>query len=287
MSCMVGDYESKDAVSSVEHITETLTKRDQSEWERVPQSALLIFVSDMDYQILNQLENSADKTLIELSRFCLGLTPYDKHQGHTPDQIQNRVFHASSKISKYHKPLISGGNIKHYWVDPIPKEWIKYGPWLGAPRDPAFFRGKRIIVRQILSGNPLRIVAGYTAKEIYHTQVGFVILPYEQRYLSALLAYLNSNLINFYHMLRFADEKKKTFNKILIQNAKVFPVPQTLLERSADFVPVVDGITEYVRIGETQKAKRLQSQIEQLINETVGLSKDQIKVVDKLNREGR
>lgn len=80
----------------------------------------------------------------------------------------------------------------------------------------------------------MQIFAGYTEKELYHTQIGFSILPNKKSQISGkyLVAFLNSRLVNFYHKFRFLDIEKNTFQKILIENCKIFPIqiPATNIE---------------------------------------------------------
>ena len=76
---------------------------------------------------------------------------------------------------------------------------------MGAPRQKKFFTKPRVIVRQIISGNPLKIYAGYTENELYHTQIGFsIIAKSESQYTpKTLCAYLNSDVLNFYHKYKY------------------------------------------------------------------------------------
>ena len=60
-------------------------------------------------------------------------------KGHSQELIKSRGFHSDIKESDAYKPLISGGNIKRYFVSGEIKEYIKYGKWLG-PRNERFFQ---------------------------------------------------------------------------------------------------------------------------------------------------
>lgn len=73
--------------------------------------------------------------LEDCAEFCLGLTPYDKYKGHTESQIQNRVFHASSRKNDTFKPLLAGNDVTRYSVTWGGSEWISYGPWLNERTD--------------------------------------------------------------------------------------------------------------------------------------------------------
>jgi hypothetical protein len=151
-----------------------------------------------------------------------------------------KAFHSPDKIDETYKPLIAGENIVRYEVSDKIKEYIKYGNWLGAPREERFFTNPRIIVRQIVSGNPPRIYAGYTDKSLYFTQIGFAIIPNTSIEVKYLLTLLNSKLINFYHTYSFLDLEKELFQKILIANCKCFPIPTISKENQQPFIELAD-----------------------------------------------
>ncbi len=197
-------------------------------WLKGSSNTFNIYVSDKEQVILEKIEEG-NVALIDISDFSLGLTPYDKYKGHTEEQIKNKVFHANRKKNKTFKPLLSGSDITRYSVHWNGKQWISYGEWLGAPREKRFFTEPRILVRQIISGDPLRIYAGYTEDELYNTQIAFNILLKQGTNieLKYILGILNSTLMTFYHRYKFLDESKKTFQKILIQDAKQFPIVNT------------------------------------------------------------
>jgi hypothetical protein len=74
-------------------------------------------------EILRKCEQST-VPLEECVEFCLGLTPYDKYKGPTQSQIQNRVFHATSKYNNTFKRLLAGNDVSRYSVTWGGAEWI-------------------------------------------------------------------------------------------------------------------------------------------------------------------
>ena len=122
--------------------------------------------------------------------------------------------------------MVSGKEIKMFSIVKPENSFISYGDWLGAPREQKYFTSERVVVRQIVGGKDGKIIAGYTKKEYYNTQVAFNIVPKEKSYsVLALSSLLNSHLYSFYHSYKYLDVNKKTFQKILIKNCKVFPWP--------------------------------------------------------------
>lgn len=235
----------------------------KSIWENAGGKFNIYLTKDIQKILTSAFKNTT--TLENVADFTLGITPYDKYKGHKESQIKDRIFHAATKIGDEYKPIISGENIMRYYVDPTPKEYIKYGDWLGAPRDEKFFKDPRIIVRQIVSGKPLRIYAGYTEDALYFTQIGFAIIPkpdskLDPKYLTAIL---NSKLLNFIHKYLYLDIEKELFQKILIENCKQFPIKFLDDEKQTPFVKLVDNIIDNLIHG--LSTKDLEKQIDTLV----------------------
>lgn len=245
--------------------------------------------------LLNKLESNSIP-LYKKVDFCLGLTPYDAYKGHTPEQIEKRVFHSGKAKDKTFKKILGGTNVLRYVVDNNVKEYISYGDWLGAPREKKFFTRPRILVRQIVSGNPLRIYAGYTEEELYNAQSIFNIINKENEILDLFLltAILNSTLMNFYHKYKYLDLSKNLFQKILIQNCKQFPIPIIHL-KNIEQKAICDNIISLVKnllLAKKQqiqterdkdylqnKSQGLDRQIDNLVFSLYGLNEEEVKLV--------
>ncbi len=203
-----------------------------------------LYASKAELIILAKVEDPLNIELSRIADFTLGITPYDKYTGHTPEIIKTRAFHSTIKVDDSYKPVITGENITRYFVGDEVKEYIKYGDWLGAKREERFFTTPRILVRQIVSGNPPRMYCGYTEFELYFTQIGFAIITKDQHQFANkyLLALLNSTLINFYHKYKFLDLEKNLFQKVLIANCKAIPIVSCTHSLQNPFVEKVDTV---------------------------------------------
>jgi len=213
-------YNKGEKINSIDNFrAKTINKEN---WKLNKDYNFNIYISEEQLKLIIKLE--ADSTLLgQIADFTLGITPYDKYRGHSQETIKNREYHSLTKIDKNYKPLITGENITRYNVSNLIKEYISYGEWLGASREERFFKDERILVRQIVSGNPPRIYAGFCDEELYFTQIGFGIIP-KNLNVKYLIGILNSTLINFYHKYRFLDLEKELFQKILIANCKSLPI---------------------------------------------------------------
>jgi|18_taG_2_1085343.scaffolds.fasta_scaffold04712_2 type I restriction-modification system DNA methylase subunit len=235
-------YNKNEKISYVDDLrTKEISKEN---WKQNENWNFNIYVSPEQFELLQKIPSDAVE-LETIADFTLGITPYDKYKGHSQEIIKSRAFHSKTKDGEEYKPLISGGNIERYYVSDEITEYIKYGDWLGAPRDERFFKSPRILIRQIVSGKPPRIYAGYTDKSLYYTQIGFGVIPNSDTIsVKSLLALINSNLINFYHKYSFLDLEKELFQKILIANCKKFPISNRLLKKPNLFNQIIDKMIE-------------------------------------------
>ncbi len=261
-----------DRTDTISEITESNCKErkliDSKGWLKNELSVFDIFSNKSEIDLLKKIEKGKTE-LITLCDFTLGLTPYDKYKGHTQKQIQERVFHSTTKRDKTFKPLLEGADVKRYSVIWGGKEYISYGNWLGAPREQRFFTSPRILIRQIVSGNPLRIYVGYTESELYNTQSVFNLISKDENKLNIkyLLALLNSNLINFYHGHKYLDLSKNLFQKILIQNCKKFPVKiidkknKDEVQKQTEIIKLVDQL---LQLNEELQVVNLESKRQQI-----------------------
>ncbi|PKP13926.1 MAG: restriction endonuclease subunit M [Bacteroidetes bacterium HGW-Bacteroidetes-3] len=213
-------------------------------WKKDENLNYNIFLSPDGINLLNKIKQNSTNELGEISDFSLGITPYDKYQGHSQEIIKSRAFHANEKLDSTYKPLIAGENILRFNVTNQIREYIKYGDWLGAKREERFFTSPRIIVRQIVSGKPPRIYAGFTDEALYFTQIGFSIIPEKAESAKYLLTIINSKLITYYHKYKFLDIEKDLFQKILIANCKQLPIVITTKEHQQPFIEKADKMLD-------------------------------------------
>jgi hypothetical protein len=194
----------------------------QGKWKE-REGMVITLTRRQEFDIIDRLQVKS-MPLEKYCEFCLGLTPYDKYTGHTKEQIENKVFHAKSQVAPTYKKLLRSGDVRRYVVEWNGEDWINYGDWLAAPREQRFFTEERILVQQIIDWSSLRIFAGWTDEELYNTQNQFNLLARPGTNLKFVLAVLNSYLMSFYHRNVFLDVALQRFQKVLIKDAKTFPI---------------------------------------------------------------
>jgi adenine-specific DNA-methyltransferase len=246
-------------------------------WEIYDEPKFNIYISDEILKPLNKIHGKG-KRLEEIADFTLGITPYDKYKGHSKELIENKEFHSNVKLSHEYKPLIKGENIVPYFVDEKENGFIKYGSWLGAPREERFFTAPRVIVRQIVSGKPPKIYAGYTDKSLYFTQIGFSVIPKSEITVFELTALLNSKLINFYHKYLFLDIEKELFQKILIENCKLFPCKS--FKDSNAVKSIIEKIIKAKSSSAESDTTEFENFLDKMIYELYDLTAEEIEIIE-------
>jgi tRNA1(Val) A37 N6-methylase TrmN6 len=273
--CQTLAYKKDDKVTELDETLKYIVPK--KSWEIYDEPKFNIYISDEILKPLTKIHGKG-KRLGEIADFTLGITPYDKYKGHTKELIENKEFHSDVKLSDEFKPLIKGENIVPYYVDEKGNGYIKYGSWLGASREERFFTEPRVIVRQIVSGKPPRIYAGYTDKPLYFTQIGFSIIPKSDITVFELTALLNSKLMNFYHKYLFLDIEKELFQKILIENCKLFPC--RAFKDSSTVKELVEKIINLKLIEKEKDTTEFETNLDKMIYEVYELTQEEIKIIE-------
>lgn len=274
-TCQTLVYKKDDKVTKLDESLRCFIPK--KSWEIYDEPKFNVYFSDKILKPLYKIHGKG-KPLGKIADFSLGITPYDKYKGHSKELIVNQEFHSDIKLSENYKPLIKGENIVPYYVNDKESGYIKYGPWLGAPREEKFFTDPRVIVRQIVSGRPPKIYAGYTDKPLYFTQIGFSIIPKSDITVFELTALLNSKLINFYHKYLFLDIEKELFQKILIENCKLFPC--RTFKDSEKVKEIIEKIIEIRTRNFSADTSDLEAEIDQLVYRLYDLTEEEIEIIE-------
>ena len=212
----------------------------------IPQAQLLSsnknwgLIFKLTNEVLHLISVIREKS-IELSElfpeYSQGLIAYDKYRGQSTDVIKNRVYHFNNYKTGL-KRWLWGEDVCRYSFSWNGKEWIDYCTGIANPRNPKFFQGSRVLIREIT--NPT-IYCAYTDEEYYHDPSVIVVLDngFMVKY---LLCVLNSKLASFYHFNSSPKATKGAFPKILIDDIKSFPLKAI----SQQIKEVFDRLSDYV-----------------------------------------
>jgi hypothetical protein len=229
-----------------------------------------------------ELTSKIKRNKVPLAEFFIdysqGLIAYDRYRGQDRKTIKNRIFH--SRINKAGwKKWLWGEDVTPYLVKWNGIEYINYPSGIANPRDPKYFKGERILVREIT--NP-KIYAGYTTEESYNDPAIINILKSKGNNfdLKCLLALLNSKLATFYHFNSSPKATKGSFPKILVDDIKNFPLPILNDNMKNSINKLVNKILILKKQNSEVDTTALERQIDKLVYKLYDLTDDEIAIIE-------
>jgi hypothetical protein len=226
---------------------------------------------------LVQKVRDASARLNDFSDSSQGLIPYDKYRGHDEYTIKNRIWHAETKKDSTYKRELKGKDVCRYAVSWNGKTWISYGSWLAAPREPRFFKSRRILIREIT--NP-KIVAGYTDEEYYNTPSIINVTSFRRLDPLYLLGVINSKLLSFVHLETSPKSKKGLFPKILVDDVRNLPIKDASPEQQRPIVNTVSKILASKQRNPNRDTSVFERQIDRFVYSLYGLTPEEIQIVE-------
>ncbi len=204
---------------------------DHGEWSLNREKWLATPTLAIDYRVSPDVERTVSRIeegairLGDLGDVIQGITPYDRYRGQSKEIIKSRAHHADRRKDDTFGKWLAGKDVTRYHLS-WSGEWLSYGPWLAAPRDPRFFEGPRLLFREV-PGPGRRIQAVLATKDYYH---GHSITPvkikdscaFDPRY---ILGGVNSRLLSWWAGLRLPNFGKQTFPKLNPQDIESLPLP--------------------------------------------------------------
>ena len=273
----VGYKNTKD-VKSIEELIER-PNMSISEQEIMPMNINWGLAFSIEIQI-NRIVNKIMAHGNPLSSFfpeiSQGLIAYDKYKGQDEATIKNRAYHHFEYIDGY-KKWLWGEDVQRYETKWNGKEYIDYCAGIANPRQPKYFNGKRLLIREIT--NP-SIFASIVTEELYNDPSILIVLDSETYSLEVVLAILNSKLATFYHFNHSPKATKGAFPKILIQDIKDFPIPSLMNEQQQSIISLVNDVLAAKKTDPNEETEALEEKIDLLVYKLYGLSYDEVLVVE-------
>lgn len=265
---------------------------------------IAIFEGSQDSKVIQKI-NSLSIPLKDIAKPCSGYNPYEVGKGQAPkggpqtiETVKTKPYHSEENIGDEWRPKIIGRNLDRYHVNVTQKRWIKYGPWLAAPRDPENFKGKRILVQEITGGKKKRIVAAYYENELYYSRdVIPVKIANKFPHPFYLLSIINSLFISWYHLKRNPKAQKGLSPKVLVSDLKKLPIPNPVIN-SIEFKTqhdhmvllvtkimdlkkqMYDAKLPHIKTTIQRQIESTDKQIDQLVYKLYKLTDEEIKIVE-------
>lgn len=209
-----------------------------------------------------------------------GIKEYQVGKGKPPQkshEVETRAYNSNSPLNATYRPELRGKNLFRFgysWTD----EYISYGEWLAEPRQPRFFEGKRIVLRQIPGSDSL--IAAYVEDSYVVDQTAFVLLPDEvdQDQILLDLAMLNSKLC-YWYFKNVNNEFDALFPKVKAKEVKVLPLPKSGVTGGRD----ISRIVKLLLATSFDSPDRVlhQSTIDTLLYHLYGLTEEEIALVEE------
>ncbi len=249
-------------------------------------------------QILFQKIQSISLPLSTICKVYNGVKPFEKGKG-TPPQteqiMKEKPFVKEGVIpDKTFSPLLRGSLIHRYknlWNQDY---WIKYGPWLAAPRNPAIFTSPfKIVVRQTGDSIIATLINDYfIARDNLH-----LILPQNIDYnLLYILGIINSKLLDFIYSF-LNPEKGEALAQIKKQHVEQLSIRPINFSNPADkarhdkMLSLVEQMlslnkkltaakTDHEKTSLQRQIDATDRQIDRLVYELYGLTEEEIRIVE-------
>ena len=188
---------------------------------------------------------------------------------------------ADNKINNKYKPIIFGKNIKRFSIDFDDKYVLYDKKLLNRSRNESIFVSNKIVTQRI-SGGLKPIVAAFDNGTYYtFNSVNNIILKDNNIYdLYAVLALLNSDLINWYYAKNFSNESTLTVNISKTYLEKI-PIPKIDISTKELMYHLVD---ELITLGgidfENSRTLELDKKLNCIIYKLYGLDYNEILWID-------
>ena len=240
---------------------------------------------------------------LPLSEYCKvfnGVKPFEVGKGNPPQtkEIAQNHPYVSDKMpsdSKKWMPLLRGTFIQKYRLLWSKNYYIKYGPWLAAPRDPSIFEAsEKIMVRQTGDSIIATIIGkGFVARNNLH-----IILPSKADVnLRYILAVMNSQLMDFCYV-QINPEKGEALAEVKLRHVEQLPIYKFNFSnpfeksRHDQIVSLVDQMLKLnKRLSQAKtpdeqtrlerELKATDDQIDRLVYELYGLTQEEIAIVEQ------
>lgn len=247
--------------------------------------------SELDILLKTETNN---KPLSSYAEVFSGIKAYELGQGIPPqtEEIRNtKPFTSKIKINNLWQPFYNGKHIGRYKLLWEQDNWIHYGCWLAAQRNPDHFEGEKILIRKIVSH---RLIATYIPDTSYCNTLIFVtkLKPESKIHYFHLLGILSSRFIGWYFRKKFQITADDTFPQIMRRDILQIPIPISISKNSDRLVSLVEQMmlmhNRLKNVNSPNEKKIIQKQIDvtdrqidQLVYQLYELTDDEIAIIEE------
>jgi hypothetical protein len=243
------------------------------------QSHVNIYLSDFASKI--DFKFSTLLKLDNVAKITQGTKPFQKGKG-KPKQdentMQEKPFVQNFKKDETFRPLLRGSLINKYVITWNNDYYISLGDWLAEPRYSANYDApEKIVIRQTGSS----LIATIDNRQFVVRDNLYTIISTNKEYSEhILLACLNSKLLNWYYQNIVNNEVGEALAQVKRGHLEILPIPnynQTIFEKLEN---LIKQVLDLKQADNSKDTKDLENQIDQLIFELYGLTKEEINVIE-------
>ncbi len=260
------------------------------------EGAFVVHTTGEELSILGKADKRY-RPLSNIAELFSGIKGYEVGKGNPPQS--ERVRDTKPYTDTWPKdeswaPLYDGKHVGRYELLWNQDNWIKYGPWLAAPRKPQNFEGEKILIRKIASKT---LIATFVPDTAYCNTLLFILKtkPASDVDYKCLLGIMNSRFIGWYFRKKFQISPDDTFPQIMIRDILKFPIPSICKNNHGRMIELVDTMLKLhkdLQAAKTDHEKSLiqrqidanDQQIDQLVYELYGLTDKEIEIVEEATK---
>lgn len=207
-------------------------------------NALISFASDNKIDLILKKMNLCEHKFSEILDISNGFKPYQAGYGINlegqpllVEDVNNKIYHANTKVDENFKKEIKGKGIKRYLLN-WEESYINWGKWLMSPKSQHYYEQPKILVRQVISNY---LFAFLDTKKFYADQSLYVCTNFKDKNesLEYYTALLNSKLYGFYFR-KFYSEEDDLFPKIKVNELKNLPIKSISKKDQQPFIEKAD-----------------------------------------------
>ncbi|MBL7067724.1 MAG: hypothetical protein ISS29_07750 [Candidatus Marinimicrobia bacterium] len=245
---------------------------------RFKQNNNYIFDVNIDEEkltILNKIKHQSLplKSYVEITR---GVNPYDIYTGQKKEIIKNRIYHSDYKKNETFVPELKGKHVSYLNYQWDEKHYISYGDWLAAPRNPKYFKGPRLIFREIIAD---RFICTFIEEDFIIDRSLYIALPIKDVDLKYILGILSSNLLSWFFRYSL-NEFDLLFPKIRLAEFKELPIINSP-ELHDKLIKKVNQILAAKKADPQADTSPLEAGIDRMVYELYGLTEAEIAIVEQ------
>ena len=258
-------------------IGEALSKLDYLDSSYLSLDGFIIPMNSNTIKLASKIESNSSK-INAIADVFYGIKVYEEGKGKPPqtrDIVNNKPFTSDRKKSKEWLPFYDGKDITRFKILWKGQNWIHYGPWVAAPRNPKNFEGEKLLIRKIVGKT---LFATFFASTSYCNTLVYVLKIFKEseiNYLN-LLGIINSYIIGWYIRSKLQISHDDIFPQIMKEDILSLPISRDVKKRDS-----IRNLTKEIikRAENGHETLHLEAQLDALIAHAYGLTEEEYTLI--------